>query len=200
MCSSDLAFDIYMQICDAAQPEEGKNSPRDYDAAQNFAIAADVYNNTDSVQGTITGTVNALGGFYTQKVQNYHAKTAGHIFTESISLSAIASVAEQRYFKDGALLYRKGETSGSTVTGWASGVTELAPAVYRQRYGIVPQEISKYSVTSGNGEKEGSIISGSLVSENADGTFTYELILNGELAQKYSRYEMMTFEIGRAHV
>ncbi len=190
---SFAAFDIYMQICDAAQPEEGKNSPRDYDAAQNFAIAADVYNNTDSVQGTITGTVNALGGFYTQKVQNYHAKTAGHIFTESISLSAIASVAEQRYFKDGALLYRKGETSGSTVTGWASGVTELAPAVYRQRYGIVPQEISKYSVTSGNGEKEGSIISGSLVSENADGTFTYELILNGELAQKYSRYEMMTF-------
>lgn len=190
---SFAAFDIYMQICDAAQPEEGKNSPRDYDAAQNFAIAADVYNNTDSVQGTITGTVNALGGFYTQKVQNYHAKTAGHIFTESVSLSAIASVAEQRYFKDGALLYRKGETSGSTVTGWASGVTELAPAVYRQRYGIVPQEISKYSVTSGDGEKEGSVISGSLVSENADGTFTYELILNGELAQKYSRYEMMTF-------
>ena len=71
------AFDIYMQICDTAKPSPGKNSPRDYTAAENFAIAAQVYNDTDSAQGTITGTVNALGGFYTQRVQNYHAKTGG---------------------------------------------------------------------------------------------------------------------------
>ena len=54
---SFIAFDIYRQICDTAQPVAGKNSPSDYSAAENFAIAADVYAKTDSVQCTITGQI-----------------------------------------------------------------------------------------------------------------------------------------------
>ena len=96
-------FDIYRLISTTAKPQEGKNSPLDYSAAENFAIAADVYLNTDSVQSTTNGTVTAMG-FYKQTVLNYRSKRGGHIFSESVSLSAIASVAEQRYFKDGALL------------------------------------------------------------------------------------------------
>lgn len=183
---SFIAFDIYRQICDTAQPVAGKNSPSDYSAAENFAIAADVYAKTDSVQCTITGQITAMG-FYKQTVQNYHAKSGGYIFSESVSLSAIASVAEQRFFKDRALLYRAGSASGGSVKGWSDTIIELDPAVYRQRYGVVPQEITKYSVT------KDSVESGSLVSANPDGTYTYELIMNAQEAQKYARYEMMTF-------
>ncbi len=179
-------FDIYRLISTTTKPQPGKNSPLDYSAEENFAIAADVYLNTDSVQSTTNGTVTAMG-FYKQTVMNYRAKTGGHIFSESVSLSAIASVAEQRYFKDGALLYRKGEASGGAVKSWANSVTELSSSTYRQRYGVVPQEITKYSVTSD------SIRSGSFVSENSDGTFTYELVMIASEAHKYARYEMMTF-------
>lgn len=179
-------FDIYRLISTTAKPQEGKNSPLDYSAAENFAIAADVYLNTDSVQSTTNGTVTAMG-FYKQTVLNYRSKRGGHIFSESVSLSAIASVAEQRYFKDGALLYRKGEASGGAVKSWSDSVTELSNSVYRQRYGVVPQEITKYSVTNE------SVQSGSFVSQNSDGTFTFELVMHASEAQKYSRYEMMTF-------
>lgn len=186
---SFIAFDIYQQISDTAKPADG-TSPSDYSAAENFAIAADVYANTDSVHSTVTGTVTALKGLYKQTVLNTRAKTGGYLFNESVSLSSIASVAEQRFFKNGALLYRNGEASGNAVKSWSDTITELAPAVYRQRYGIVPREITKYSVTSG---VEGSIKSGRTVSEKDDGTYIYELILDADKAQKYSRYEMMTF-------
>lgn len=182
---SYVAFDIYKQISDTAVAEDGK-SYSDYSAAENFAIAAGKYLATDSVQTTTNGTVTAMG-FYKQTVINYKAKAHGHIFNESVSLSAIASVAEQRYFKDGAILYRSGKASGSAVKSWSDDVVEISPSVYRQRYGVVPQELTKYSVTSE------SILSGSFISDNADGTHTYELILEPEEAQKYARYEMMTY-------
>ena len=180
------AFDIYKQISDTAELTPGKDSPTDYTAAENFAIAAGVYLKADAVQSVTNGTVTAMG-FYKQTVLNEHIRYNGHIFSESISLSAIASVAEQRYFKDGALLFRKGNASGSSVKSWSDTITELTTAVFRQRYGVVPQEITKYSVTAE------SILEGSLVAHNADGTHTYELVLDPELAQQYARYEMMTF-------
>ncbi|MDE6399218.1 MAG: hypothetical protein K2L51_07845 [Clostridiales bacterium] len=180
------AFDIYKQISDTAELTPGKDSPADYTAAENFAIAAGVYLKADAVQSVTNGTVTAMG-FYKQTVLNEHIRYNGHIFSESISLSAIASVAEQRYFKDGALLFRKGNASGNAVKSWSDSITELTTAVFRQRYGVVPQEITKYSVT-----KE-SITEGKLISHNADGTHTYELTLDPELAQQYARYEMMTF-------
>ena len=183
---SFASFDIYKQISDSAQPVAGKHSPADYTAAENFAIAADVYLKAESVESTTTGNITAMG-FYKQTVRNTHIKKDGHIFAEAISLSAVASVAEQRYFKDGALLYRKGNASGSSVKSWADAVTELTVGTYRQRYGVVPQEITKYSVT-----KE-SVLSGELVSKNADGTYTYTMDLDAELAQLYARYEMTTF-------
>lgn len=180
------AFDIYQFICDRSEPVPGKNSPADYTAAENFAIANDVYLKADAVGSVTEGTVTAMG-FYKQVVANEHIRVGDHIFNESVSLSSIASVAEQRYFKDGALLYRKGNASSNTVKSWANGVTELTVNTYRQRYGLVPQEITKYAVNSD------SIKSGSLVSENGDGTFTYELVMNAMAAQEFSRYEMMTF-------
>ncbi len=183
---SFMAFDIYQQISDVMTPVEGKDSPSDYTAAENFAIAAGVYLATDSVQSTTVGSAVALGGFYTQNVTNYRSKTGGELFQESISLSGIVSLAEQRYFKNGALLYRKGNASGGKLKSWSDNITELSDAVYRQRYGIIPQEITKYSVTSN------SIISGKFVS-SADDSFTYELVLDAAEAWKYSQYEMMTY-------
>ena len=183
---SFVAFDIYQQICDTAKPQTGKDSPEDYSASENFAIAADVYRNADCAQSTTVGTVTAMG-FYKQSVQNYRSKANGELFNESLSLSAIASVAEQRYFKNGALLYRKGNTSGDKVKDWEESVTELSSALYRQRYGVVPQDVTKYAVTTE------SVVSGELVSANADGTYTYKLILDAAEAQKFARYEMMTY-------
>ncbi len=182
---SFVAFDIYRRISDTAVADPD-TTPDDYSAAENFAIAAGVYLDTDSVQSTTNGTVTAMG-FYKQTVINFRAKTDGHMFNESVSLSAIASVAEQRYFKDGALLYRSGKASGSAVKSWSTQIIEFDPAVYRQRYGVVPQEICKYSVT------DQSILSERFLSDNGDGTRTYELVLDAEEAQKYSRYEMMTY-------
>ncbi|MCI8458986.1 MAG: hypothetical protein HFE46_04910 [Clostridia bacterium] len=180
------AFDIYQQICDTAVPVAGKNSPADYTAAENFAIAADVYRKSDAVSSVTEGTVTAMG-FYKQTVLNKHIRYNDHIFSESVSLSAIASVAEQRYFKEGALLFRQGTASGSAVKSWSDTIVELTTATYRQRYGVVPQEITKYAVQAKN------IQEGNKISENADGTFTYELVLDAAGAMEFARYEMMTF-------
>ncbi|MDE7395021.1 MAG: hypothetical protein K2M95_02730, partial [Clostridiales bacterium] len=182
---SFAAFDIYSSICDIADKEAGKDSPKDYSAAENFAIAAGVFLRTDKAQSTTTGTITAMG-FYKQNVVNFRAIDGSHLFAESVSLSAIASVAEQKYFKDGAILYKKGYTKGSTVTGWPTDITELDPVVYRKRYGVVPRDICKYSVT------KQSVQSGQLLSMG-DGTYTFELVLDPEEAQKYGRYEMSTF-------
>lgn len=178
-------FDIYQITSTSSKPVDGK-TPEDYTAAENFAIAAQVYLDTDCVQSTQNGSVTAMG-FYKQTVMNYRCKRDGQIFSESISLSAIASVAEQRYFKDKALLYRKGEAKGGAVKSWSDTITELSVPTYRQRYGVVPQEICKYAVN------EASVKSGKFVSKNADGTYTYELVLNPDEAYRFARYEMMTY-------
>ena len=88
-----IQFDIYQQISDTAKPVAGKNSPADYTAAENFAIAADVYLAAPSAESITTGTVETLGGLYTQTVRNQRTRTGGELFCESVSLSSIASMA-----------------------------------------------------------------------------------------------------------
>lgn len=165
-------------------------SPADYSAQDNFAIAAGIIlDNTATpfYKSVTTGKIVANILNYTQEVENTKVVKNGEIFAESISLSAFASVAEQKYFKNNHNLYRKAKTSGKKVESWPDEIRKLSDDYFSANYGVIPREITKYSVT------KDSYLEGNLVSQNSDGTYTFNMKLNAEKAQYYAMREIMTF-------
>ncbi|MDR2201298.1 MAG: hypothetical protein LBP26_00815 [Clostridiales bacterium] len=164
-------------VTSAPKPDDG-SAPSDYDAKQNFYIAAGVINDapyfSSSTAGTVTAKVALIA--YKQNVSGLRVKKDSAVFHEALSSSALKSVAVQKFVSGNVRLNRVGAVKKDSVS-WGA-VTELTERGFNSLYGIAPFEICNYAVSDDTVTDYGV----------ADGE--YYLVLNPAKAAEYYKYEM----------
>ncbi len=181
-----VSVDIHATINDTLTPDAG-TTPDDYDARENFAIAAGVILSLPNHSTTLDGVVKAMG---TDQMMGGHKVVIGDkVYWQTTSISEltaiIAPIAHIKYSANGHIIMRTGTYKSGDIS-WNGTVKEISESSFARHYGVIPREITKYSVT------ESSYVSGELVSKEGD-LYTYKMKLIGALAQQYSMREMMTF-------
>lgn len=128
-------------------------TPEDHDLISNFKYVAQKLYSSSYYQGETIGKVIAnvgMGIKYTQNVHNTRVVKGGIIFAEAISTSAAKSVAEQKYFdlSDGktTVLYRPSASVKGDSAVWQDVVNLLKTDDFFKSYGVIPNELCKYSV------------------------------------------------------
>ncbi len=179
--------EIVNSICEMEQPPES-GTPLDYSPMENFRFANFVIFNSSYFQADSVGTCKADLGFtkYTQNVRNSRKVKQGTVFAETVSTSSLVSVAEQKYITpNDTVLFRPSEkVRGENVT-WSSSIYPMSTDTFFSKYGAVPREITKYSVT------EESVSSAKLISFGND-EYVYEFELIPEIGGKYFKNEIRT--------
>lgn len=179
--------EIVNSICEMEQPPES-GTPLDYSPMENFRFANFIIYNSSYFQADSVGTCVADLGFtkYNQNVRNSRKVKQKTVFAETVSTSSLVSVAEQKYITpDDVVLYRPStKIRGENVT-WSDSIYPMSTDTFFSKYGAVPREITKYSVT------EESVISAKFISFGND-EYVYEFELDPELGGKYFKNEIRT--------
>ena len=179
--------EIVDTISDMEKPPE-TGTPLDYTPEENMRFANWIIYNSGYFEGEAVGTCKADLGFtkYTQNVRNSRKVKNKTVFAETVSTSSLVSVAEQKYItpKNIALFRPSEKVRGENVT-WSDSVYPMSTDSFFSKYGAVPREITKYSVT------EESIKSAKLLSFGSN-EFVYEFELFPESGGKYFKNEIRT--------
>ncbi len=99
----------------------------------------------------MTGDINANIGFmtYVQNMKDIKIVNGNEMYQESVSLSSMANVAQQKYIQDDnkIFLVRTADNiSGQNVT-WSDNITPISEETYTDTYGLLPNGISPYVVS-----------------------------------------------------
>ena len=170
-----------------AKPDSG--TPADYTPQENAAIALGVIRDIGKYNTEMTGDINANIGFmtYVQNMKDIKIVNGNEMYQESVSLSSMANVAQQKYIQDDnkIFLVRTADNiSGQNVT-WSDNITPISEETYTDTYGLLPNGISPYVVS------KNTIISAKAVEESGDKyVYTYEL--DPETAPAYYRRQVKT--------
>lgn len=170
-----------------AKPDSG--TPADYTPQENAAIALGVIRDIGKYNTEMTGDINANIGFmtYVQNMKDIKIVNGDEMYQESVSLSSMANVAQQKYIQDNnkIFLVRSADNiSGQNVT-WSDDITPISEETYTDTYGLLPNGISPYVVS------KSTILSAKVVEESEDKyVYTYEL--DPETAPAYYRRQVKT--------
>ncbi len=168
-----------------AKPDSG--TPADYTPQENAAIALGVIRDIGKYNTDMTGDINANIGFmtYVQNMKDIKIVNGDEMYQESVSLSSMANVAQQKYIQDNnkIFLVRSADNiSGQNVT-WSDDITPISEETYTDTYGLLPNGISPYVVS------KSTILSAKVVEESQDKyVYTYEL--DPETAPAYYRRQV----------
>lgn len=203
-------------------PESG--TPEDHDLISNFKFAAQKLYTSNYFQGETVGQVIAnvgMGIKYTQNVHNTRVVKGNIIFAEAISTSAAKSVAEQKYFDltggNTTVLYRPSASIKGDSATWQDTVSLLKTDDFFKAYGVIPNELCKYSVNDAtvisvsddnaaykaaanerNSDGEQSGTDGALtdvpqtLTPDENGNYKVTLVLDAVESTKYYRNEVRT--------
>ena len=129
-----------------APPEDG-TSPEDYDGLENLAYMAGRLSARTYFHSENTGLVDTIAKQNVVGTKDYYN---GILITQSVSTSAFASVAQQKFYGDGKVVvrgprYDKGKWNGIH-TEWSNDkpVSVLDEAQYLEAYGLWADEFSDY--------------------------------------------------------
>ncbi len=170
-----------------AKPESG--TPADYTPQENAAIALGVIRDIGKYKTEMSGDIDANIGFmnYVQNMKDTKIINGDEMYQESISLSSMANVAQQKYIQDQNKIYlvrSADQISGQTVT-WSNEITPISEETYTNTYGLLPNGISPYVVS------KKTILSAQTV-EQSDNRFVYTYQLDPETAPAYYRRQVKT--------
>lgn len=153
-------------------------SPDDYTPFENLQFAAYNFNRAQTWKSSYSGEVTAMG--IKQQVRNNRVYDNGILFCESLSVSALKKVGEQKYFSGNNILvrqYKKIDKNTISAT-WSDSITKITTDEYYKKYGLKPNEIFKYVIN------ESTISS----SEKVDGSgFVYKFVLSANCAEYLKR-------------
>ncbi len=170
-----------------AKPEVG--TPADYTPEQNAAIALGVVREIGQYRTEMSGDINANIGFmtYVQSMQDTKLINGIELYQESVSLSSMANVAQQKYVQDDnqIFLVRNAENISGQNVSWSDEITPISQETYTNTYGLLPNGISPYVVS------KSTILSARRV-EEADGKYVYSYELDPETAPAYYRRQVKT--------
>ena len=126
-----------------AKPDSG--TPADYTPQENAAIALGVIRDIGKYNTEMTGDINANIGFmtYVQNMKDIKIVNGDEMYQESVSLSSMANVAQQKYIQDNnkIFLVRSADNiSGQNVT-WSDDITPISEETYTDTYGLLPNGI-----------------------------------------------------------
>ncbi len=162
-------------------------TPADYTPAQNAAIALGVLHEIGSYNTEMNGDINANIGFmtYVQNMKDIKIVDQGEVYQESVSVSSMASVAQQKYLQLNNQIYlvRSAENiTGQNVT-WSDEITPISQETYVNTYGLVPNGLSPYVVS------KSTILSAEVV-QQSDDKYIYTYQLDPETAPAYYRRQV----------
>lgn len=193
----------------------------DYDDLDNLAFAAQKLYTSGYFRGETTGAAVADAGItkVTQKISNVRVVKGDKVFSESISVSSMVKVAQQKYLsstdngKFFSFLKRDGETKGMEAS-WNGKVQSTSEESYYNSFGLVPNELCKYyinydeadptktSIISINGKSYKNTDSGVETSAaeddnneyglQEDGTYIIHIELDPTLSTMYYQSEVRT--------
>ena len=169
-----------------AKPDSG--TPADYSPQENAAIALGVIRDIGKYNTEMTGDINANIGFmtYVQNMKDIKIVNGDEMYQESVSLSSMANVAQQKYIQDNnkIFLVRSADNiSGQNVT-WSDDITDFGKT-YTDTPDYCQMAFSPYVVS------KNTILSAKVVEESEDKyVYTYEL--DPETAPAYYRRQVKT--------
>ncbi|MCH5154474.1 MAG: hypothetical protein J1F71_04610 [Clostridiales bacterium] len=199
-------------VIEAEPPASG--SPSDYDLLSNLKFTAYKLHHSTYFRGVTEGKISAdIGiGSYTQNLVNTRVVYKENIvFTETISTSKLKSIAEQKYADNGIIIYRPADKIDGDKTTFASKAVQMSYDEYSKKYGLVPNQLSKYIINektilsvkdenaqrafslNNSGEDDGvSFDVPDRLVPNADGNYVFTLTLDPTESTLYYRNEVRT--------
>lgn len=171
-----------------APPEDG-TSPEDYDGLENLAYMAGRLSARTYFHSENTGLVDTIAKQNVVGTKDYYN---GILITQSVSTSAFASVAQQKFYGDGKVVvrgprYDKGKWNGIH-TEWSNDkpVSVLDEAQYLEAYGLWADEFSDYVL---NAETVSDI---SDLARDENGNFVQTFTLDPAGSTYYYKRQMRT--------
>lgn len=170
-----------------AKPTSG--TPADHTPQENAAIALGVIRDIGKYNTEMSGDINANIGFmtYVQNMKDIKIVNGDEMYQESVSLSSMANVAQQKYIQENnkIFLVRSADNiSGQNVT-WSNDITPISEETYTDTYGLRPNGISPYVVS------KNTILSAKVV-EESENKYIYTYELDPETAPAYYRRQVKT--------
>ena len=170
-----------------AKPESG--TPADYTPQENAAIALGVIRDIGKYNTEMTGDINANIGFmtYVQNMKDIKIVNGDEMYQESVSVSSMVSVAQQKYIQDNneIFLVRSADQVSDQNVTWSDEITPISEETYTNTYGLLPNGISPYVVS------KNTILSAEVV-EESENKYVYTYELDPETAPAYYRRQVKT--------
>ena len=120
-----------------AKPESG--TPADYTPQENAAIALGVIRDIGKYNTEMTGDINANIGFmtYVQNMKDIKIVNGDEMYQESVSVSSMVSVAQQKYIQDNneIFLVRSADQVSDQNVTWSDEITPISEETYTNTKG-----------------------------------------------------------------
>ncbi len=157
-------------------------SPDELDAYNVAYAFIDKQDKLTSYELLTTGETVATKGIitYTQEIENLEIKHGDEYFQQAISSSSLVNMSHQAFVKGDSVAYRNA-TSGD--------ISTATKAEYKSVYGISPDD----AAIGGYIFNADTIVYAELVSENADGSYTYRYVLDGDTAGANAKLQMKEY-------
>lgn len=168
-------------------PRPSSSAPTQEDAIENLFIAAQVLDETKYYSTHTTGEVKAKVGFidYNQKVINNKIVNEDETFSESLSVSALKSVAVQKYITPTSFLDRTGSKISENGATWDGAIHSYTKEDYTDRWGNIKKSMTGYVLN------DLSVLTGEWVKEE-NGNQVYSYTLETSIAPYRYQHEVKT--------
>lgn len=156
----------------------------EYSNNENLYIVAGKLKQTEYYQTTVKGKITAMGGLYTQTVNNLKIKRGEDFYSQTKSTSTFVSVGKQALFNGDNVVYR--DATDVNKNKWSNNILKVSKADFKQEFGVLPMSLSNYELN------DQTILSSTRVN-NADGTITISYKIDVEKGTKGYRVNMYVF-------